>query len=143
MESLNRSLEGFNSILLPHRRKKILMAQLFQLISEMRSDSIIKSSPGLVRKFRTLFLDKLKSSGRKYTIRTNLIVHKFKLLQQFRYEYILNNPVKAEYFKPIHDIKLFRDLFRLYMTFVVISKPDLKNLQRIRYFENFWLFLSV
>lgn len=45
---------------------------------------------------------------------------------------MLHNPVNAEYNKPLHELKLFRDLFRLYMTFVIISKPDLKKLQQIR-----------
>ena len=143
---MGRTLRNIADILIPYEIKKTNDCHLLEYVTSFNSHLIRALSPGYIYKDITKFLSHIKSPGRHYCIQTNLIVHKFKVLQQLRYEFALRNPVNAKYIRPITELRALRFLFRLYMLSVRVVRADRIKLDKIRYFSNIYrqnLMLSV
>lgn len=132
VNALNRSLQGISSILIPHQNKKAFVTH-FDGICVQCNNLTRPISPGYISLPPSKLLHSVKPPLRKFSIRTNLIIHKTKVMQQMRYQFKDQNPVKsAAFIKPVPALTLLRSLCRLYMLSVKVSKKARQELEKKR-----------
>lgn len=133
MKSLDQTIQNISSIMVPHQKKKENDYHLVEVFHRFLSSRVItSSSPGFVFLSLTQLFDQIKPPGRRYTIRTNIIEHRFKVLHQIRYDFAIRNPVRVTYFRPHSELRVLRQMFRLYMLSVRIDRAERLKLEKIR-----------
>ena len=133
MKGLDQTAQSISSMLLPHQRKKENDHQFLKVFQRFVSTQVVPSStPGFISLALTQLFELLKPSGRRYTIRTNVIEHRFKVLHQIRYNFAIKNPVLATYLHPHSALRVLRHLFRLYMLSVRIDRAERLKLEKLR-----------
>lgn len=133
VKGLDQTIQSISSMLLPHQRKKETDHQFLEAFQRITSSRRVPfSTPGFISLALTQLLDLLKPPGRRYTIRTNVIEHRVKVLHQIRYTFASKNPVLATYLHPHSALRVLRHLFRLYMLSVRIDRAERIKLDKIR-----------
>jgi hypothetical protein len=135
VKSLDHTMQSMSRMLVPHQKKKENDYHLVEVFRRFLSSRIIpSSSPGYIYLVLTQIFDQIKPPGRRYTIRTNIIEHRFKVLHKIRYNFVIQNPVRATYFRPHSELRVLRHLFRLYMLSVRVDRAERLKLEKLRCF---------